>query len=116
LIKKGHSHLSLGDVKQFAFQTRSDLKSREHVIELVFKHADKSQVDKCNYSFSIYVYILERLDQVFHRTDTNNDKLISFDEFKHGHELIHNQFDVASLQQEFNSLDTDHSGTIKFDI
>ena len=47
--------------------------------------------------------------------DKNNDKLISFSEFKEGHQMMGIQVDPVKLREEFNSIDKDHSGTIEFD-
>lgn len=65
--KKGQGHLSLTDVKQFAIETRPDLQSREHVIELAFKQADESGVSKYITDIrllflDINIYIVERFD------------------------------------------------------
>ena len=52
----------------------------------------------------------------FQQLDKNNDKRISFLEFKKGHEIIGLKASTSEeLKKEFNKIDTNRGGYILFD-
>lgn len=62
------------------------------------------------------LYYYNELSDLFGQLDTNNDRRISFNEFKKGHTLIgQSSLDENYLRQEFNRIDTNHGGYILFD-
>ena len=58
----------------------------------------------------------DKISETFQQLDTNQDKRISFAEFKKGHELLgEDSSNESELRREFNSIDTNHGGYILFD-
>ena len=69
--------------------------------------------------FEKIVQLLQKYDQisqVFEQLDTNDDHRISFQEFKKGFQLLNeNAGSEDHLKQEFDSIDSNHGGSILFD-
>ena len=62
------------------------------------------------------LYYYNDLYKKFQQLDKNNDKRISFSEFKKGHEIIGLKANTSEkLREEFNKIDTNHGGYILFD-
>lgn len=58
----------------------------------------------------------QEIGDIFQELDTNNDHRVSFAEFKKGFDLLgEGELDEESLQEEFNSIDTNHGGYVLFD-
>ena len=62
------------------------------------------------------LYYYNELSELFGQLDINNDKRISFNKFRKDHELIgQSDSDEDRLQEEFDSIDSNHGGHILFD-
>ena len=57
--------------------------------------------------------VAETAEAVFQRMDTNNDKMLSLDEFKTGIEQRNRAIILARLQAQFKSMDKNNSGTLE---
>src|SRR3954454_22535852 len=62
------------------------------------------------------LYYYNELFQIFKKLDVDNDRRVSFTEFKKGHELIGlTGLSNAELKEEFNEIDANQGGFILFD-
>ena len=61
------------------------------------------------------LYYYSDLYKRFQQLVKNNDKHISFLEFKKGHEIVGLEANTEELKKEFNKIDTSNGGYILFD-
>ena len=62
------------------------------------------------------LYYYNDLFQIFKKLDLDNDRRVSFAEFKKGHELVGlTGLSNAELKEQFNEIDTNQGGFILFD-
>ncbi len=104
----------------------------EHIEKLILAEYDKNiHNDSIDYSFfsqngfvelkefEKIIQLLNKYDKIskiFEELDTNDDHRIGYNEFKKGFELLgEDTSDEDHLQQEFDSIDSNHGGYILFD-
>jgi Ca2+-binding EF-hand superfamily protein len=62
------------------------------------------------------LYYYNELFQIFKKLDLDNDRRISFAEFKKGHKIIgFSGLSNAELKEQFDDIDTNQGGFILFD-
>ncbi|RHZ75533.1 hypothetical protein Glove_213g44 [Diversispora epigaea] len=116
----GNGILSLAEIDRAVIELYPQLAKDKPAIMRAYKAADTSKdgfIDFNEFGRLLdLLFYYDELYKMFQKLDKNNDKRVSYVEFKKGHELMGiNVKSDADLKKAFNEIDTNHGGYILFD-
>ncbi|KAH3742992.1 Flagellar calcium-binding protein TB-44A [Pelomyxa schiedti] len=114
----GNHMLSLAEIDKLVVFELPQFASDKAALMRAYKSADLSgdgYVQRCEFKhLLLFIAYYEHVGKMFKHLDKNMDKRVSFPEFKEAYSTLSLE-EEGSLQDVFNSIDTNHGGYILFD-
>ncbi|CAG8621758.1 13283_t:CDS:2, partial [Gigaspora margarita] len=111
--------LTLSEIQTAVLSVFPNLKANKQVIFQAYRDADTSGDHVVQ--FNEFERLIDRLQyynviyEIFHDLDKDENKSIDFEEFKKGYLKLLEKYSEAKLREEFNKIDKDHGGRIRFE-